>query len=213
MNFKFQILDTLYFEYYNNNHYTFAYNQSIPDSVLYCSRRRYRWGWYIFEFLVDSYTTGVLSTSLFKIFLLHLEIQYLALHFLGFYDYFLNKCFFCKFQLLGTLNLVPGSWFYTLLSQALLQMMLIYFWISWRQSGNWDFTYLFLQGFPPPFRNFSWEPYLYSLNKYCIVSSRYWAYSNSNSVTDGTEIVFNFLVTVLKLGFFVPLSSGFSYSF
>ena len=110
MNFKFQILDTLYFEYYNNNHYTFAYNQSIPDSVLYCSRRRYRWGWYIFEFLVDSYTTGVLSTSLLKIFLLHLEIQYLALHFLGFYDYFLNKCFFCKFQILGTLKLVPGSW-------------------------------------------------------------------------------------------------------
>ena len=81
---KFQILHTLHFEYYNNNHYTFPYNQFVRDSALHCLRRWYRWCWYIFEFPGYSYTIGILSASLFKIFLLYLEIWYIALYFLCF---------------------------------------------------------------------------------------------------------------------------------
>ena len=80
---KSQILGTLHFKYYNNNHYTFPYNQLVPDSTLYSLRRYYRWCWYILEFLGDRLTTGILPTSVLRIFLYLLEIWYLAWYFLG----------------------------------------------------------------------------------------------------------------------------------
>ena len=120
---------------------------------------------YFFEFLGDSCMTGVLSTSLFKTFLLHLEIRYLARYFLGFLSYCLNKGFFCKSQILVTLHfkyynnnhytfpynqLAPDSTLYCL------RRYYKCFWYIFEFLGdsfNWDFTYLFLQNSGPPFRN------------------------------------------------------------
>ena len=98
--YKFQILDRLHCEYYNDNNYAFANKQLVLKSALYCSRPCHRWCWYIFEFLCDSFKTGILRTSFFKAFLLLLERWYLASYFWGFLSLFYEKMLYGKFQIL-----------------------------------------------------------------------------------------------------------------
>ena len=125
------------------------------------------------------------------------------------------------------------------MSRKLLQMILIYFWISWWQLYDQGIKHFFIQKFFPPFRNsvscliFIGILILILWINVCFVSFKYWAHFISNIIitiithfptiswflilhyilwgviTDGADIFSNFLVTDWQLGFYLLLSSGF----
>ena len=129
------------------------------------------------------------------------------------------------------------------MSRKLLQMILIYFWISWWQLYDQGIKHFFIQNFFPPFRNsvscliFIGILILILWINVCFVSFKYWAHFISNIIitiithfptiswflilhyilwgviTDGADIFSNFLVTDWQLGFYLLLSSGFSSTF
>ena len=129
------------------------------------------------------------------------------------------------------------------MSRKLLQMILIYFWISWWQLYDQGIKHFFIQKFFPPFRNsvpcliFIGILILILWINVCFVSFKYWAHFISNIIitiithfptiswflilhyilwgviTDGADIFSNFLVTDWQLGFYLLLSSGFSSTF
>ena len=137
----------------------------------------------------------------------------------------------CLLPFRNLISLSVCPWFCIMMSTTFLQMILIYFWISWWQLYDQGIKHLFIQIFFPPFRkSLSCAKFLGILIlilwiNICFISFKYcthfisdiiitiiihlltisWFlilhYSVRDVVTDGSEIFFNFLVIVLGLGF------------